>query len=264
VRSLTPLRLGMPLSSIPFVFHGPSHARPEIEKSPIEDIVAANLDHYRLNTDYRHGMHFTALPTAFVTGFDKNAQLRIGSTTAWVTDTLEATAGYLEFKGDGLMTFERALDRVERLLTVLGSRLLESQKRVSESAAALSIRQAGESSIIASIAGAVSASMNAVLRWVYWWHSTELSPEDVTQAHLNYELNSDFEASLLGAQEIQALVAAWQAGAISRDTLLHNLRTGEILPSARTNDQELELIRSEPAPAAATLPLTPSRATMAT
>jgi len=57
VRSLTPLRLGMPLSSIPFVFHGPSHARPEIVKSPIEDIVEANLDHYRLNKDHRHGMH---------------------------------------------------------------------------------------------------------------------------------------------------------------------------------------------------------------
>jgi len=124
VRSLTPTRLGKPLSTIPFIFHGPSHSRPDIEKSPIEDIVAANLDHYRLNTDYKHGMHFTALPTAFVTGFDKASNLRIGSTTAWVTDTLGATAGYLEFKGDGLMTFERALDRVERLLTAgLGSSL---------------------------------------------------------------------------------------------------------------------------------------------
>ena len=41
---------------------------------------------------------------------------------------------------------------------------------------------------------------------------------------------------------------AWQSGAISRDTLLHNFRTGEILPSARTNEQELELIRKEPVP----------------
>ena len=49
-------------------------------------------------------------------------------------------------------------------------------------------------------------------------------------------LTSDFEASLLSATEIQALVAAWQSGAISQDTLLHNLRTGEILPSARTNE----------------------------
>src|SRR6266567_5672740 len=92
--------------------------------------------------------------------------------------------------------------------------------------------------------------MNAVLRWVYWWHSTELSPEDVTRAHLNYELNSDFEASLLGAPEIQALVAAWQAGAISRETLLHNLRAGEVVLAARTNEQEVGLIRKEP-PAAA-------------
>ena len=104
VQTMTPLRLGRPLPAIPFIVHGPSHSRPDVEKSPIEDIVAANLDHYRLNTDYKHGMHFTALPTAFVTGFDKNAQLRIGSTTAWVTDTLGATAGYLEFKGDGLAT----------------------------------------------------------------------------------------------------------------------------------------------------------------
>ncbi len=82
----------------------------------MEDIVAANLDHYRLNTDYKHGMHFTALPTAFVTGFDKGTQLKIGSTTAWVTETVGATAQFLEFQGDGLMSLERALDRTERLL----------------------------------------------------------------------------------------------------------------------------------------------------
>lgn len=248
IRTATPLRTGKPLSAIPFIFHGPAHSRPTVAKSPIEDIVAANLHHYRLNTDYKHGMHFTALPTAFVTGFDKNAQLRIGSTTAWVTDTLGATASYLEFKGDGLATFERALDRVERLLAVLGSRLLESQKRVSESAEALAIRQAGESSIIAGISASVTASMNDVLHWVYWWHSTEAMPEDVTADHVSYELNTDFEAAMMSAAEIQALVAAWQSGAISRDTLLHNFRTGEILPPARTNEQELELIRKEPPP----------------
>ena len=226
IRTATPLRLGKPLSAIPFIFHGPAHSRPAVAKSPIEDIVSANLHHYRLNTDYKHGMHFTALPTAFVTGFDKNAQLRIGSTTAWVTDTLGATASYLEFTGDGLSTFERALDRVERLLAVLGSRLLESQKRVSESAEALSIRQAGESSIIAGISASVTTSLNEVLRWVYWWHSAEAMPEEVS---------------------------AWQSGAISRDTLLHNFRTGEILPPARTNDEEIELIRKEPPPVNVTL-----------
>jgi len=87
--------------------------------------------------------------------------------------------------------------------------------------------------------------MNEVLRWVYWWHSTELAPQDVSAAQVKYELNTDFEASLLSATEIQALVSAWHSGAISQDTLLHNLRSGEILPSARTNEQEMELIRND-------------------
>ena len=57
-----------------------------------------------------------------------------------------------------------------------------------------------------------------------------------------YELNTDFEALAMGAKELTALVVAWQQGAISRDTLLHNLRAGELLPPVRTNEQEAELM----------------------
>ena len=87
VDSRTPLRLGKPLTLIPFVFHGPRHSLPDVDKLPLADIIAVNLDHYRLNADYKHGLHFTALPTAWVSGFDKSASLRIGSSTAWVTET---------------------------------------------------------------------------------------------------------------------------------------------------------------------------------
>ena len=134
VETRIPLRLGKPLPLIPFVFHGPLHAQPGIEKLPLSDIITVNLDHYRLDADYKHGVHFTALPTAWVSGFDKTSSLRIGSSTAWVTETPGATAGFLEFTGQGLTTFERAMDRDERLLAVLGSRLIEGQKKVGETA----------------------------------------------------------------------------------------------------------------------------------
>ena len=101
-----PLRLGKPLPLIPFVFHGPRHSRPDVDRPPLSDIIAVNLDHYRLDADYKHGLHFTALPTAWVSGFDKSASLRIGSSTAWVSETPGATAGYLEFTGQGLTSFE--------------------------------------------------------------------------------------------------------------------------------------------------------------
>ena len=83
VETRTPLRLGKPLPLIPFIFHGPRHSRPEIDKLPLADVIAVYLDHYWLNADFKHGVHFTALPTAWVSGFDKTANLRIGSSTAW-------------------------------------------------------------------------------------------------------------------------------------------------------------------------------------
>jgi hypothetical protein len=60
------------------------------------DVIAVNLDHYRLDAAFKHGMHFTALPTAWVSGFDKEDSLRIGSSTAWTTETVGASAGFLE------------------------------------------------------------------------------------------------------------------------------------------------------------------------
>ena len=66
----------------------------------------------------------------------------------------------------------------------------------------MALRQAGESSIIGCLAVAVTASLNDVLSWVYWWHSTEALPEDVSPQHLRYELSTDFEASTLGSKEL--------------------------------------------------------------
>jgi len=140
------------------------------------------------------------------------------------------------------------LDRCERLLAVLGSRLLEGQKQVSESAEAIALRQMGESSVLASLSGSLTASMNEVLRWVYWWHSTEDAPDNIGAEQIHYELSADFDTSLMDAEDVQALVAAWQMGAISRDTLLHNFRQGEILPPGRTNEQELEKIQNDGLP----------------
>ena len=241
VETRIPLRLGKPLTMIPFVFHGPRHSLPEVDKLPLADIIAVNLDHYRLNADYKHGLHFTALPTAWVSGFDKSANLRIGSSTAWVTETPGATAGFLEFTGQGLTTFERAMDRDERLMAILGSRMLEEQKRVGETAEAIELRQSGENSVLMTLALSVSDSVSQVLRWIYWWNSTEESPETVSEDLVLLQLNTDFSAKGLGSDELTAIVAAWQAGAISRETMFDLFRRGEVLPPGRTDAEEANL-----------------------
>ena len=244
VDSRVPRRLGKPLPLIPFVFHGPRHSRADVDRGPLEDIIAVNLDHYRLDADFKHGLHFTALPTAWVSGFDKTASLRIGSSSAWVSETPGAAAGFLEFTGQGLTTFERAMDRDERLMAVLGSRMLEDVKKVGETATAIELRQSGEYSILGNVAASVSESLTQLLRWVYWWNSTEELPDDVTSEQVLMTLNSDFSTKGLASQDVQAIVAAWQAGAISQDTMHELFRRGEVLPEGRTNPEEAALIKA--------------------
>jgi len=248
VATRTPRRLGKPLPLIPFVFHGPRHSLPDVDKIPLADIIAINLDHYRLNADYKHGMHYTALPTAYVCGFDKAASLHIGASAAWQSDSTDAKAAFLEFTGQGLMTFERAMDRDEQLMAVLGTRMLESRKRVGETAAAIELRQSGENSILNTVSLSVSASLTQVLRWVYWWNSTEPIPDAIGPDLVLASLNTDFSITGMSFQEITALVTAWQAGAISQATMLDLFRAGEVIAPGRTNEEEIKLLKTETPP----------------
>src|SRR6266436_496746 len=107
------------------------------------------------------------------------------------------------------------MDRDERLMAVLGSRLLEDQKKVGETAQAIELRQSGENSILSSIANSISDSLTQVLRWVYWWNSTEELPDEVEENQVLMKLNTDFSLKGMTSDEIKSVVAAWQSGAIS-------------------------------------------------
>jgi hypothetical protein len=48
----------------------------------------------------------------------------------------------------------------------------------------------------------------------------------------------------LSAPEIQSIVAAWQANAISRDTMTDLFRRGEVLPEGRSFEGEAKLIEA--------------------
>jgi hypothetical protein len=249
VEKTLPLCKGDPLPCLPFVFHGPSHSRASVAPLPLGDMIAVNLDHYRLDADYKHGLHFTALPTAWLAGFGPQTELTIGSSSVWMSDNPQARAGYLEYFGHGLTSFERALERDERLMAVLGSRLLEPQKRAAETAEAIQLRTAGEESILGNIARAVSQSLTEVLRWAAWWgRAMPATPDELPEADALYSLNQDFGTNGLAAGDLQALVAGWQAGAFSHDTLLHLLRKGEVLPDGRTNDEERSLLTKSSKP----------------
>ncbi|MGH7993261.1 MAG: hypothetical protein ACREDQ_07085, partial [Limisphaerales bacterium] len=103
----------------------------------------------------------------------------------------------------------------------------------------------GENSILNTVSLSVSASLTQVLRWVYWWNSTEPIPDAIGPDLVLASLNTDFSITGMSFQEIAALVAAWQAGAISQATMLDLFRAGEVIAPGRTNEEEIKLLASE-------------------
>jgi hypothetical protein len=124
---------------------------------------------------------------------------------------------------------------------VLGTRTLEAQKRVGETAEAIELRQSGETSVLTTISLSVGDSLTHVLRWVFWWNSTEESPEDIGEDVVLVKLNEDFSTKGMASDELTSVVAAWQAGAISRETMFELFRKGEVLPPGRTDEEEARL-----------------------
>lgn len=235
-------RGGKPLNYIPFKFVNPADLRAAITKSPIEDLVDVNLSHYRNSADLEHGTHFTALPTAWAAGFDlkKGTRLAIGSAVAWVSSSPQAKAGYLEFTGQGLGHLLTLMERKEKLMAILGARLLEDTKKAAEAAETLRIRQGSERSILSNIAATVSEAMTQMLRWYAEW--TGISET----ADISVELNADFDLSGMTPQMLQTLFTVFQSGGMSYTTFFYNLEAGEMFPDGHTLETEMELIEKGP------------------
>jgi hypothetical protein len=77
------------------------------------------------------------------------------------------------------------------------------------------------------------------LQFAQWWSQ---GGELVAFTPNAFAMNTDLAARPLSGEDINAVVSAWKAGGISRQTMLECLKRGEVLPDGRTVAQERELI----------------------
>ena len=240
--TITPRRHGRPLDFIPFVFCGQRDTTPQVDKPPLLDLVNLNLSHYQLMADFRHGLHFTGLPTPVVSGYlpEAGEELRIGSSTAWVFPDPEARATFLEFSGQGLGAMKEELAALEARMALMGSRILAPEGRQVETAQTATIHRAGEASVMASLALALSSALDAALAITRDWGSW--------QGAVSCALNRDFMPQPLNASELTALVGALQGGAISQRVFMYALRQGELYPPDWSDEDELAHLAKEAQP----------------
>ena len=236
---LTPTRMGEPLNEIPFIFHGVKSTKACAEKPPILDLAFKNLEHYRKVNQLNYGLWYASMPTPVVVGADTDAggDFKIGSRIAWILNE-GGDAKFLEFSGQGLEPMRQAIEDCKADMTVLGARLLESQKREAESAEALEIRSSGEGSILAKVANTSSNGLTRILEWVLFWVGAVDDLNASQDGIADFELNKNFINRRMTGDEAMKLVGLWQSSAISKETLFDNLKRGEIIAQDQEYDDE--------------------------
>jgi hypothetical protein len=212
------------LTEIPFVFISPEGTQTMVAKAPLADLCDVNHSHYMNSADLEHGRHLVSLPTPWATGVsaDENKKgLKIGSATAWLIDDDKARVGMLEFTGQGLGHLAEAIKSKQDQMSVLGAKLLAPQRKQVESAELARIHNAGDESILISIAISVGKGLEKVLEMASQWEGASSKPV--------VDMNKDFIDTKLASDEMKALMSLWLEGAIPLSEFLDQLKQGERL-----------------------------------
>lgn len=238
--TLAPTISGVRLTKLPFEFINTKDATSKLTPPALLPLADVNLDQYRLSTDLRHGLHWTALPTLFLFGDikdDKGKQVSItvGAGSSNHINDDEARAELLEFTGAGLHSIDVAIKEDIDTMASIGARMLQGTSPGVKAAETARIEQSGESATLSTIAQATENGITSLLRTIADWSG--LASKDI-----KYELNKDFIDSSLTPQEVTAYLQAYQTEAISLDTFLNLLHRGELLPKGVSPEQEAERI----------------------
>ena len=220
-----PLMNGSTLKEIPFYFLGDADELPLLI-----DLVDLNISHYMTTADLENGCHFTGIPQPWLAGVQlpDGVSLSVGGLSAWVFPDPQAKAQYLEFSGQGLGALEKRLELKEKQMAALGAKML-SDSVTAETATGASLRSTGEFSVLAQLSDRVGKVLSRACSFMHQW--ANLQPVDI-------KLNTDYLPAKMTPQELQALVAAWQAGGISSMTLFNNLQQGELIAAEVTFEDE--------------------------
>ncbi len=245
-QNIVPTKDRKPLNFIPAIIHGGT----DVKEPPLLSLAEQNFAWYRIDADYKHGLHYVALPTPVLTGVDpedKHAPKSIGPTKLWFLPD-GATAKYLEFTGAGLDQVKEAKDDTAESIITLSSRILTPTGSGNETATAATIRNAGETASLSDIVRMLSSELTLALEYAINWDRITDAPtvnNEETDNSIGVEINTDFIPTILSGGDVASYVASKLKGGLSSKSLFKVLKQGEIHDGNRKYEDEQADIKKE-------------------
>ena len=201
----------------------------------LEDMADVNIAHWQSQSDQRNILHFARVPVLHASGRNEDEPLTISAGTAVQSRDPQAKLEWVEHKGQAIGAGRQDLKDLEFQMEALGLQLLVDK---AQSATGAALDAAKETSTLAMMADALKDALEQALAWMAFYGG--LGEQSIT---LN--VNKEFGVSMMGPQEMQAMLMAVNTGQLSRETFLSELARRGMIQSDINVQDELERIAAD-------------------
>lgn len=235
-----PMKFGQRLQRIPaFPLNG------QIE--PIEPVLMPLIDRevslYNKVSRRNHLLYGAATYTPVVQSdmTDEEFEELVGAGLGtWLRVRKDESITVLETPTGALSDMDRAIDATVAEMAKMGIRMLSPEQAAS--GVALEIRNASQTAQLGTMNAKISSSMQEILAFmINWKYDTDYTGNDI-----QFQLSSDFAATV-GGEGAMRLVSEWyQSGIISRETWVNIAKYNDFLPADYNDEEAIEAIQTDP------------------
>jgi hypothetical protein len=200
----------------------------------LDDLADINIAHWQSQSDQRNILHYARVPILFGAGV--SGDITIGAVSATLSDDPNAKLQWVEHSGKAIEAGRQDLKDLEFQMETFGLQLL-TPRSGAQSATGEMLDANKETSILAMTADQLQDALEQALQWMCDYASLSASP--------TAQVNKDFGVTMLGAQEVAALLTAVRDGVLSQDTAIREMARRGFIRSDVDPEEEYDRIITE-------------------
>lgn len=211
---------GKSLDFIPFIILSYKNIN-ETPRPPLLDLANLNIDHYILDLMFKNGLNVVSMPTPIISANNNifnDEPLKLGYANV-LTLPAGSTAQFLELNGNSLVILQNSIKDLEQKMLIMGTRILEQNKNVGESAEAIRLNQIGEIGVLNGTIDSLQDGINSVLKWFSIFY------EDTGSV----SINKNFLQQSITAQMIDTFVKLLEKEVVTKEELRNELVKSNLL-----------------------------------